>query len=396
MNALADASLEPAQRKLLVHIAEAWLQTGEWPQWGYVQHAFDRFDLDAERLLRSLPRVGADTVFAAGYGYTTAIPQHLRENDPVRLTVASSLVVEQMKEIVGLHFARVLQTMVKLYLDTEPTLPGEPPRPMLKADRLRSLVNRGKPGHQRVYPHRFIQALPELLAYEPAIAVGSRSLPPDGAWQLEITRSVLLFRNVRRIEDYVYKTCETVTATAARYAGDTGRLLAPTSDSRFGSFDETGLWDPTSVPPTASPADARPPYLDDDLLTQIETTAPSTRWKVDKLLTLCAELNDSYASNNAYTCAALIRAVLDHIPPVFGHRDFKQVAAQHTFTVQRTDKAHAQKLAGFKDIADDALHRPISANIPLITMNDIPEPARLRAVLHELVTIMRKAPAATT
>lgn len=111
-------------------------------------------------------------------------------------------------------------------------------------------------------------------------------------------------------------------------------------------------------------ADARPPYLDDDLLTQIETTAPSTRWKVDKLLILCAELNDGYASNNAYACAALIRAVLDHIPPVFGHRDFKQVAAQHTFTVQRTDKAHAQKLAGFKDIADDALHRPISANIP--------------------------------
>ncbi|MFE5300660.1 hypothetical protein [Streptomyces sp. NPDC056632] len=114
----------------------------------------------------------------------------------------------------------------------------------------------------------------------------------------------------------------------------------------------------------------------------------TTSWKVDKLLALCTELNDSYASGNAYACAALLRAVLDHIPPVFGHKDFKQVAAQHTFTVQRTDKAHAQKLASFKDIADDALHRPISANILLITMNDIPEPTRLRAVLHELVTVL--------
>lgn len=398
MNALADAPLEPAQQKLLVHIAEAWLQTGEWPQWGYIQHTFDRLALDAEHLLRSLPRVGADTVFAAGYGYTTAIPQHLRENDPIRLTIAASLVVEQMKEIIGLPFARVLQTMVNLYLKTEPSRRGEPPRPMLKAEKLRSLINRWEPNSRRLYPTRFIQALPELLSYEPALTTGSKNLPTDGAWQLEITRSVLLFRDVRRIEDYVAKTCETVTAAAAQHTGGTsytGRLLVPTSDSQFGSFDETGLWDPTPVPPPAPPADTRPPYLDEGLLTQIEATAPNTHWKVDKLLALCAELNDSYAAGHAYACAALIRAVLDHIPPVFGHREFKQVAAQHTFTVQRTDKAHAQKLAGFKDIADDALHRPISTNIPLITMNDIPEPARLRALLHELVTLMRKAPTTT-
>lgn len=399
MNALADAPLEPAQQKLLFRIAKAWLQTGEWPQWGYIQHTFDRLNLDAEHLLRSLPRVGADTVFAAGYGYTTAIPQHLDENAPVRLTIAASLVMEQMMEAIGIPFARLIQRMVKMYLHAEPARPGEPPRALLKAFDLRMLHNCYAPDNPRLYPEPFVQALPELLSYEPAITAGSKSLPADGAWQLEITRSILLFRDVRHVADYVEKTSETVTATAAQYAGGTrytGRGLVPTSGSQFGSFDETGLWDPTPVPPPAPPADTRPPYLDDDLLTQIETTAPNTNWKVDKLLALCAELNDSYASNNPYACAALIRAILDHIPPVFGHRDFKQVAAQHTFTVQRTDKAHAQKLTGFKDIADDALHRPISTNIPLITMNDIPEPTRLRAVLHELVTLMRKPPTTTT
>ncbi|MFE7580127.1 hypothetical protein ACFU5Y_01015 [Streptomyces gardneri] len=72
------------------------------------------------------------------------------------------------------------------------------------------------------------------------------------------------------------------------------------------------------------------------------------------------------------------------------HKNFKQVAAQHTFPVQRTDKAHAQKLAAFKDTADDAPHRPISGNVPLVTMNDLPEPTRLRAVLHELAQVLRK------
>ncbi|MFF6903305.1 hypothetical protein [Streptomyces hydrogenans] len=388
MNALTDVPLDPAQRKLLVRIAEAWLLTGEWPQWGYVQHTFDQLDLDAERLLRSLPRVGADAAFAAGYGYTTAIPQHLRENDPIRLTVASSLAVEQMKEIIGIPFARALRTMVKLYLTAEPARPGEPPRPMLKADRLRSLTNRWEPGHQRIYPNRFVKALPELLSYEPAITTGSKNLPADGAWQLEITRSVLLYRDVRRIDDYVAKTCETVTATAAQYA-------VPAAPPSFHITDGFQAPMEDTAGATAASENDRPPYLDAELLADLEDAARSTPWKTGKLLALCHELNSNHAAQNPYACVALVRAITDHIPPIFGHKDFAQVAANHSFSMQRTDKAHAKHLAEFKDIAHDALHRPIGPSVHIHTMDDVPAPTRLRAVLHELVTLMRKAPTTT-
>ncbi|MER6149347.1 hypothetical protein [Streptomyces hirsutus] len=57
--------------------------------------------------------------------------------------------------------------------------------------------------------------------------------------------------------------------------------------------------------------------------------------------------------------------------------------------MKRTDKAHAQRLAAFKDIADDVMHRPISATVPVISMNDLPEPARLNAVLQELLSILQ-------
>ncbi|MEV7535462.1 hypothetical protein [Streptomyces hydrogenans] len=398
MNALADASLEPAQRKLLVHIAEAWLRTGEWPQWGYIQHTFDRIDLDAEDLLRSLPRVGAHTVFAASYGYTTAIPHHLGENDPIHLTIAASLVVEQVMEAIGIPFTKALQKMVRAYLQAEPSHPGETPRPLMNSSDLRRVYSRHD-HHQRIYPDPFIRALPDLLSYEPAIAARNKARSEDGEWQLEITRSVLLFRDVRHIADYVDKTCETVTATAAQYASDTGRtgsLLVPTSDSQFGSFDETGLWDPTPVPTPAPPADTRPPYLDAELLADLEDAAQNTQWKIGKLLALCHELNSNHAAQNPYACVALVRAITDHIPPIFGHKDFAQVAANHSFSMQRTDKAHAKYLAEFKDIAHDALHRPIGPSVHIHTMDDVPAPTRLRAVLHELVTLMRKAPTATT
>ncbi|WP_162467351.1 hypothetical protein [Streptomyces cavernae] len=110
-----------------------------------------------------------------------------------------------------------------------------------------------------------------------------------------------------------------------------------------------------------------------------------------KLLALCRELNDNYTAGNPYASAALIRAVLDHIPPVFGHRAFKQVAAQHVFAMKQTDKAHARNLADFKDIADDVMHRPIGTTVPVIDMHDLPAPTRLRAVLGELVTVLRKS-----
>ncbi|MFJ8488441.1 hypothetical protein ACIRBZ_08625 [Streptomyces sp. NPDC094038] len=105
---------------------------------------------------------------------------------------------------------------------------------------------------------------------------------------------------------------------------------------------------------------------------------------------MCNGLNDAYAAGNAYVCAAMIRAILDRNPPAFGEKDFKVVASQHTFVTQRTDKVHAQKLVAFKDISDDGLHRQIGPSVPVLTMDNIPEPVRLNAMLQELLTILRK------
>ncbi|MER6477686.1 hypothetical protein [Streptomyces filamentosus] len=391
MNALRDAELTPDQSLLLYTIGYEWHENGSWPVWGHVEDILDaKRGLDAEEILRSLPRIGADTVFAAGYGFTTQLPPHpLGRNDVVKLTLATCYAFKAWSDWAGKPFIRTLKHMIELW-DKKISTPQEAGVAHLRSKDL---------ARQIKATQKFVTAFPDLIRHEPGNPLGSGFIAPDGLWQYEITRRIRPYRDVETIGDYIDKTCETVTATAAEYAGGTrytGRVTVPTSDSQFGSFDETGLWDPTPAPPAAPPAGTRPPYLDAELLADLEDAAQNTQWKIGKLLALCAELNDSYAAGHAYACAALIRAVLDHIPPVFGHRDFKQVAAQHTFTVQRTDKAHAQKLAGFKDIADDALHRPISTNIPLITMNDIPEPARLRAVLHELVTLMGKAPTATT
>ncbi|MFM9700265.1 hypothetical protein [Streptomyces europaeiscabiei] len=64
------------------------------------------------------------------------------------------------------------------------------------------------------------------------------------------------------------------------------------------------------------------------------------------------------------------------------------MAAQHTFKTQRTDKAHTQRLAAFKDITHDGCTGPSVNPVPVIGMDDLEAPARLNTVLHELVRLL--------
>ncbi|MFC7979072.1 hypothetical protein ACFUT3_28015 [Streptomyces cinereoruber] len=364
MNALRDAELNDDQTLLLHTLGNHWHETGKWPLWGYIQDRFDeREGAEADTVLRSLPRIGADTPFGAGYGFTTAVADHrpIGETDTIRLTLAACYQLPEMIGWAGKPFVRTLQHMIKLWGD-RPVSPGRLGKAFLSSEDLT--------GELDVRPS-FAAAFPDLLSYEPAITTGNGDVSIyRGPWQREITRSVLQYRGVQDIHDYLDRTCEIVQANAARHAPLTA-----------GHFH-------TPEPAAHAPADERAPYLDEALLTELEDAAQGTRWKVHKLLALCRELNSNFAARNPYACAALIRAVTDHIPPLFGQADFKQVAAQHVFAMQRTDKAHAQELVRFKEIAHDALHRPISSSLPLITMADLPAPARLRAVLHELVTVL--------
>ncbi|MBU4210475.1 hypothetical protein KKC08_00690 [Patescibacteria group bacterium] len=100
-----------------------------------------------------------------------------------------------------------------------------------------------------------------------------------------------------------------------------------------------------------------------------------------KLLSLLNELNVSYRNNYPYTTSALIRAILDHIPPLLGQVNFNGVVNNHRWGT--TDKSYLRKLLSFKDIADDGLHRQIGTSNDLIEMDCIPEPICLNRLLQE-------------
>ncbi|MGA4979310.1 hypothetical protein [Streptomyces cinereoruber] len=385
MNLLLDTPLSTDQLDLLRHIAEPWIQTGEWPQWGCTQHHFDLDERDAESILRSLPRVGLGAPYAAGYGYTTGVPRPLTEDSTIRLTLAACLALPEMHMAIGRPFEAALQRMVGNYLTAKPSQPGEKPQPTVRSDELREFLINADTLSLTQSTH-FVEALPELLSYEPGIVSGSKKLRPDRTWILDITRSVLQYRTVDSIAAYVDRTCQIVTANAAEYITSIPQQ-AYSHPSYFSTTPTTQETEPSTPPATTS---ARPPYISLDLLTELETAgAKNTRWRVHKLLALCRELNSNFEAENPYACVALIRAVMDHISPAFGHKDFKQVAGQYK-SFSHTDRGHASKLAAYKGIGDDSLHRQIGPSLSTITMNDVPPSLYLGSVLDALVQLLKE------
>jgi hypothetical protein len=113
----------------------------------------------------------------------------------------------------------------------------------------------------------------------------------------------------------------------------------------------------------------------------LATRAEAIGLDPEKLIKLVAELNDNYSRGNAYAAHALLRAILDHIPPLLGCADFR--AAANTYSWSRTDRSYAHRLLDFKLQADDALHRQISKRSAHLSIDDMPPRIWLNRILQE-------------
>lgn len=118
------------------------------------------------------------------------------------------------------------------------------------------------------------------------------------------------------------------------------------------------------------PAAVAVAYIDQQVIDAIRAKDGQSRFNVTKLLTLIDELNDNFAHKNTYGSHALLRGLLDHIPPILGFKSFDQVASNYAWS--KTDTKYMKQLANFRAQGDDALHRPISADADLLGFDDMP------------------------
>jgi hypothetical protein len=143
---------------------------------------------------------------------------------------------------------------------------------------------------------------------------------------------------------------------------------------------EVSMSGPTGPARRAAPGQ-RARYIDLQVIASLEAGADARRFDHSKLLRLIGELNDNYGRGNAYAAHALLRAILDHIPPMLGCATFAGVASNYRWS--RTDKGYVQKFLDFRIQADDVLHRQISRRPDLLGLDDMPARACVNRLLQE-------------
>jgi len=106
-----------------------------------------------------------------------------------------------------------------------------------------------------------------------------------------------------------------------------------------------------SAKPGSSPQSS---YVDTSRLAELRSTQ-SSQWDVTRLIRLCEELNGASENGSLMSVAMIVRAIVDHVPPLFGCRTFTEVA--NNTGGAKSFKGSMQHLdKSLRNVADSFLH----------------------------------------
>jgi hypothetical protein len=116
-------------------------------------------------------------------------------------------------------------------------------------------------------------------------------------------------------------------------------------------------------------------------------TLSDPRFDFKKLIRLCEEININFRAGCFLATAMLTRALLDHVPPIFGTKNFAEVANNYAGG-SKSFKGTMQHLdTGLRNIADGHLHGQIRKQETLPEAQQVDFRGGLDALLAEIVRI---------
>ncbi len=113
----------------------------------------------------------------------------------------------------------------------------------------------------------------------------------------------------------------------------------------------------------------------------------SKRVDLTKLIRLCEELNTAHANELNLATAMLLRAILDHVPPIFSKASFKEVASGYSGKSFKDTMQHLEN--GARKIADSHLHLQVRKKEVLPTSLQVNFSQYLDVLLAEVIAILQ-------
>lgn len=164
-----------------------------------------------------------------------------------------------------------------------------------------------------------------------------------------------------------------------------GMLREKLSAAGLGILEEFDLEQANASVPSQTPVSSAPPYVDLGRLDALRTL-PRTTWDYSRLVRLCEELNVAAAGDAFHAQAMLVRAILDHVPPLFGQPTFGAVV--NNSAGAKSFKDAMRHLDGAsRAVADGHLHIQIRAKESPPTSNQVDFRSGLDLLLAEVVRI---------
>ena len=131
-------------------------------------------------------------------------------------------------------------------------------------------------------------------------------------------------------------------------------------------------------------ASSRPPYVDPVRIGQLQ--ALKSRWDLQRLVIMLQELNKVHASDSHMATAMLVRAIVDHVPPIFGLKTFGDVA--NNYASPRSFAEQMKHLnVSLRKIADSHLHQHVREKEVLPTGAQVDFRNALDVLLGEVVRL---------
>jgi len=129
----------------------------------------------------------------------------------------------------------------------------------------------------------------------------------------------------------------------------------------------------------------KPSYVESSIILKL-SELNSEKYDLAKLIKMCKELNDNYSLNNYLSCGMVIRAMLDHVPPIFDKKTFIEVANNYGERSFRDVILPLENTA--RKISDSYLHNPIRKKELLPNRTQISFQPNIDVLLSEIIRIL--------
>jgi len=116
-------------------------------------------------------------------------------------------------------------------------------------------------------------------------------------------------------------------------------------------------------------------------------TIKSGDFDVAKLIRFCEELNSAFSLENFLSTAMLVRAIADHIPPIFGKTSFTEVVNNHGSKSFKESMKNLDNSS--RKISDAHLHTQIRKKEVLPNSNQVDFSNDLDVLLAEIYRILK-------